>query len=71
MDNVKIFSACEYKGHWCNGKHIPLMKKTGRTDLKGYPEYSDIDSNQAEDKNPCTYLINNKCSHPKNPKTHK
>ena len=63
-----IFKACIYKDHWCDGKHIPMIKVTRRITVKGYPEYSDIDINKTRDKEPCQFYIDGKCNNPEKPK---
>lgn len=55
---------CEQNGHWCNGKHIPMLETIGK-----YPDGRCIfgrDLNKTSDKEPCKYYIDARCQHPQN-----
>jgi hypothetical protein len=66
MEFVK--KKCLNKGSWCNGKHIPVMKKTTKKGVNGYTLFTDEDLNKAKDKEPCVYFQDNRCTHPDNPR---
>lgn len=57
---------CKQKGHWCNGKHIPILKTIGKYSDGRFKFGEDI--NKANDKESCEHYINNRCQHPRNPK---
>jgi len=69
-ENMKEFikGKCINKGHWCNGKHIPVIKKTTKKGVNGYTIFTGEDLNRAKDEEPCVYFVNNQCSHPGYPK---
>jgi hypothetical protein len=56
---------CKYKKHWCNGKHIPEMKKTGKY-ADGREKFSDEDINTEPDKEPCKYYKSGRCTNERN-----
>jgi len=61
---------CPNKGYWCNGQHIPIIKKTTYRDKSRntITIFGDEDLSKKKDKKPCYYYKKNRCTHPNNPK---
>jgi len=61
---------CLNKGYWCNGQHIPTIKKTTYRDKSRntITIFNGEDLNKKKDKEPCDYYEDNRCTHPDNPK---
>jgi len=69
-DQMEAFikDKCGHKGHWCNGKHIPVMKKTTKKSVNEYTIFTNEDLSKARDITSCVFFQDNRCVHPDNPK---